>query len=276
MYVNGGEIREVLRSLLTSDSHSPTHTNGVYRAVGIIGEEHEAAGILVMLGVFLYSIKSSAFHPMFQFLCLILVWISLLFTYSAANIIVGLAFMLIVTVYKIRSFSVRSLSTVIVSLVILYSSLYTLLEIDEYVNPLLIRLSNAESWDVILSQRLEIEIFSELLAFFLGHAKGFELSEFGLISEVGLVRILYNTGMFLALPMLVIWIYPILLYINTDKAERHRIYPYVVTIYSGLATLVHYGVLFRSTNIVLFFSMYGILVNLYLSLKFKSNPVSNA
>jgi len=272
VYADGYEIRETLRHLLTSDSHSPTHTNGLYRAVGIIGEEHEAASLLVMMSAFLYSVKSSVFHPIFQSLCLILVWISLLLTYSAANIIVGLVSIMIITVYKIQKRPVKYLGIgmMIIAMLVLSIS-YNLFQINDIIQPFLTRLDNDEAWKVILSQRININIFDEFLALIVGHVKGFGISEFGLISEVGLVRILYNSSIFIFLFTALICIYPIFMYAKVDSVVKTYMFPYIVTIYSGLLTLAHYGTLFRSTNIILFFSIYGVLVNLYLSSKSVTN-----
>lgn len=274
VFANGYEIREILRHSLTSDSHAPTHTNGVYRAVGIIGDEHEAASLLIMMSAFLYSIKDGVFHPIFKYLCLVFVWLSLFLTYSAANIIVGLVSVIIITVYKInKSQSPIKFFGIFITIIAMLniSFSYNLFQINDIIQPFLVRLDNDEAWEVMLSQRININIFSELVALSVGHVQGVGVSEFGLISEVGLIRILYNSSIFMFLFTFLICIYPIFIYAKVNDAVRTHMFPYIASLYSGLLTLVHYGTLFRSTNIILFFSIYGVLINLYLSSKSVTN-----
>jgi hypothetical protein len=179
---------------------------------------------------------------------------------------------MIITVYKIQKRPVKYLGIgmMIIAMLVLSIS-YNLFQINDIIQPFLTRLDNDEAWKVILSQRININIFDEFLALIVGHVKGFGISEFGLISEVGLVRILYNSGIFIFLFTALICIYPIFMYAKVDSVVKTYMFPYIVTIYSGLLTLAHYGTLFRSTNIILFFSIYGVLVNLYLSSKSVTN-----
>ena len=51
--------------------------------------------------------------------------------------------------------------------------------------------------------------------------------------------------------------------ITSFKYTKNRMLPYVAGFYGGLFTLVHYGSILRTSNIVLFYSFFGMSIRMY-------------
>ena len=272
LFENGYEIREKLRLLIISDEHAPTHTRNIsnnlmrttYRAVGLTGEEHETASILVMLGAFLLSINNNSLKAQYRFLLIILVYASLILTASGVNVVIGFLSSLFIILYKLKylskSFIFIRLSFSVI-LVLIFFSLFPGF-LDVIAIPIS-RVTNTNSLYYIFSQQVDINLFNELLSVILGHTRSLNIAQFGIISEFAFVRAAFQSGLLLFFVTSTIWFFPLILFLRTDESTKQKMFPYIASIAAGLLTLLHYGTLFRTTNIVLFYAFFGMSIRLY-------------
>ena len=90
------------------------------------------------------------------------------------------------------------------------------------------------------------------------------MGEYGRITEIGLLRMMWETGFTSFLCFLLVIFFPALLYFTSDNFTRRAMFPYFCAVVTGLATLIHYGALFRTTNIFIFYAFYGACIRQYL------------
>ena len=113
--------------------------------------------------------------------------------------------------------------------------------------------------------------FNELAGLVIGHEGATKMGEFGRITEIGLIRMAWETGLTTILSFFLVLIFPIMLYFSSDAFTKREMFPYFCAITTGILTLLHYGALFRTTNIFIFYALYGACIRQYiLSTNFKN------
>ena len=276
----GFDLREELRAIIVPEPPDPSHTanpfnkiNGTtYRAVGLTGEEHESASILVMLSVFLLAANNQMLHLKFRILLLAMTYLALIATASAANIVMTIFASLIVIAYKFISMPKNSfliLATVLI--IIIFSSSYFPSFIDFLSIPFS-RLNNLEAIGIMFGQQLESNFIDEFIGLIVGHTRQLELSVWGPITEIAYFRILYTAGLPAFIVTNILWCIPFFYLCKADEYTREKMFAYVAAVYAGLFTLAHYGTLLRMTNIILFYSFFGMSIRMYvLSTDFINN-----
>jgi len=271
IFNNGFDLREELRGVILTEYHAPTHTfnsfsvtGTTYRAVGLTGEEHETASILVMLSAFLLAANNQILQLKFRILLLAMTYLALLLTSSAANIVMGIFASMIIIAYKLRkvtlAFTIKSIAVVLIIITIslvYFSNFVDLLSVP------FIRVANSEAIVKMLGQQLDPTFIDELISLIVGHTRQLELSVWGHITEIAYFRILYTAGLPTFIVTNLIWCIPFFYLCKADKYTREKMFAYVAAVCAGLFTLSHYGTLLRMTNIILFYSFFGMSIRMY-------------
>ncbi len=91
--------------------------------------------------------------------------------------------------------------------------------------------------------------------FWFGHGYTFD-SEF-LITEVALVKGIHQFGLIVAIIIYSVLLYPIWFYVRNPNILFKNL-PYLVPILFGFMSLLHYGSLFKITNIGIFYLFYAL------------------
>ena len=106
--------------------------------------------------------------------------------------------------------------------------------------------------------------FEAVTSMIIGYDRVSRISQIGTISESALIVLLYEMGLFTFALYFLFLLFPIYIFYKSSKILKYLMWPYLITYFSGLTTLVHYGSLFRSTSIFMFFLFYGRIFQIYL------------
>ena len=98
-----------------------------------------------------------------------------------------------------------------------------------------------------------------------GHEHLTRFSDMGRSTEASILTLLVNFGLFTMIPLILILCYPIYIFLISKKEIKREMWVPIVTVCTGLLTLWHYGSLFRSTSIFLFFAFYSMVIKKYLN-----------
>ena len=99
----------------------------------------------------------------------------------------------------------------------------------------------------------------------IGHEHLTGLSDMGYFTEVAILSMLTNFGLVTMIPLILFLCYPIYIFLISKKEIKREMWIPIVTVCTGLLTLLHYGSLFRSTSIFLFFALYSMVIKKYLN-----------
>jgi hypothetical protein len=269
----GFELREKLRYLILTENVAPSHhlnpfnridgsfnpTGTSYRSVGLTGDEHDTSCILVMLSSFLLGLNTG--YTKYKIVLLPLIYLSLFFTAATTNILIAIIIAGIMIIYKLnKKFLIKLLILTFIGLFFGYTFLPSFMD---FLTIPFMKISNKEIMGLMFSKQVESNFTDELLNILLGHTSNLQISQFGKITEFGVLRVLYNAGLFPFCSLVALWLFPLILFLKTDKYTKNRMLPYVAGFYGGLFTLVHYGSILRTSNIVLFYSFFGMSIRMY-------------
>ena len=293
------EYREQLRLMINPSQLAPTRVGIFLRSVGITGTEHETSCLLVMLITYVLALRDEYISRPSRIFLIYLSLIALLFTLSITNLIVGFFSMGLISLhyFKRKKYFQTGLLTLPFILFVFNFSLST----ENYVKgddisiaqAVYVKLSpTTGDWSAMLTMdeggkgsRLEQDgtlvcygwqkrcspFFNELAGLVIGHEGATKVGHFGRITEIGLIRMAWETGLTTMLAFFLVLIFPIMLYFSSDAFTKREMFPYFCAITTGIFTLLHYGALFRTTNIFIFYALYGACIRQYiLSTNFKN------
>lgn len=254
--MNAGGLEYLLdyNTKLYPDSFKAMSRSGEYlRVGGYIGNYHDAANILGMLSAY-YFVKFLIDREITKLMMAIIVVVAMAFTQSTANIILAIATCLIFALYVVirkGNFSVVILFLAVVFLIAFVVMLVpeTLVFTGRVVNPDFKGMATSLSVNMLFAPY-----------FWVGHGYAFN-SEF-VDTEVALLKAILQLGLAQAAILYWILIYPIYIFVK-NKSHSLTPLPYLAAIFFGFFSLLHYGSLFRSTNIVLFYAMYTLALSVY-------------
>jgi len=269
----GWEIREKLRYLVLSERVAPSHlahnflkidgsfnnSGTSYRAVGLAGDEHDTSSILVMLSAFILAVNNLKLG--YKIVLLSMAYLALFFTAATSNIIFGFLIALIIIIYKMNLFKMITMLILLVIFLLILSLI--LPGFFDFLKIPFMKFYNREIISLMFSRQVDINFASEVMNILLGHTSNLKISQFGTLSEFGFIRVLYNAGIFPFISLMSLWFFPMILFIKTDKYTRSKMFPYLAAFYGGVMTLSHYGSVLRSSNIVLFYSFFGMSIRMY-------------
>jgi len=256
-------VRPYLMSIIPSDQLEIFARIGhLYRSHGITGNYHDSANILVLVIVYILGkifYKNS--NALSLIICLISI-IGLFTTLSLANIIVCLFSVSILSLYSLQGLFKRTFIITLFSLGVVY--IFTInLEtnsFEEVFNQLNPSGSKMEAMMSFGNSSFSTSLFSLLF----GHGRSNKFSDLGQLSESALIVMLTEFGIFNFITYMMLLCYPLYLFYISNKELRSRMFVPLTVVISGLLTLSHYGSLFRSTSIFLFFAFYSIVIKEYL------------
>jgi hypothetical protein len=259
---------EVMRIPLTQISPGGetapiSHIGSLYRSHGITGHYHDSGNLLAMSSVYLmgyiFFIRKNILIVMTTLVSII----GLITTLSTANIIVSALGIFIVAFFKIDK---KIFGRFILLFLVSFSMIFiftTYLDYDwigvffEQLNPSGEKMTNMAEFGT--SSGLE-----NIISIFFGHGMNSGISDLAGITEIGLISMVLNFGILLFIPVFIILAYPIYLFIKSNKNARSKMWVPFVAFCTGLISLWHYGSVFRSTNIFIFYAFSSMVFKVYL------------
>jgi len=226
------------------------------RIGGYTGSYHDSANILGMLTSFFYTyflINKSYKYLIFSLVTLI----CLLMTLSAANILITLFCCILVTLYI---FFLRQSSALYIFIFIASLAIYFIFPMFPILTAFLDRVGSQGDYSS-MTNALSLDILGTKY-FWFGHGYAFD-SEF-LITEVAFVKAFHQFGIIIAVILFALLFYPIWFYFR-NPAKLFYSLPYLIPILFGFLSLLHYGSIFKITNIGIFYLFYALFFKTSLS-----------
>lgn len=226
-----------------------SRTGDYFRVGGYTGSHHDSANILGMLGLYYYV----NFLNNRSWLTLIIAMIALTamtFTQSAANIVFALFTCFMFTIYiavKKPTVGTSILLFVIAVIVLFIASIFP--EVFVFAD----RLGSEGDWDG-MRNKLSIDVlFTPYFWVGYGNTAGSEYIH----TEIAFLKGILEMGLVPACLFYWILICPVYIFVK-NKSQPIAALPYLAAIVFGFLSLGHYGSLFRSTNIAIFYAMYAL------------------
>jgi hypothetical protein len=269
------EFRENLRLYIDPGVLAQTRVGIFVRAVGVTGNEHDTACMLVILNTFLLAMKQDGMNKVVRIFLLYITYIALIMTLSLANIIAMFVITIFFFFYNLKRKEFLNPTFIGIPFLILILSIAQVgsnlgnTTSGENLGPgnlveALVYKSTAEGvMDIFLMSDFEVDYMEEISGIFLGHDMNSD-SSWGKKLEFAIFRLAYLSGIIGYLITLSILFFPLYLYLNSDKFTKSQMLPYLMPLLAGILTLWHYGSLIRPPNIFLFFAIYGICIRQYL------------
>lgn len=227
-----------------------------FRIGGVTGSFHDSANILGMLGVYFFIKFLISRSYKFLFMTL-LVFVAILLTYSAANIILAvficISFSLYI-MYRLKSTWIYNVMLAMFAIILLI--IYIVPELFGFID----RAGPEGDYEGMMLS-LSIGMLSSP-HFWLGHGVLFN-SEW-MFTEVAFLKGIHQFGIIPATWLYGMLIYPLWFYLKNSKRFFSAL-PNLAAIVFGFSSLLHYASLFRITNVAIFFAMYALFLTHILS-----------
>jgi len=239
-----------------------SHIAHVYRATGITGNMHDSGNLMAILVVFWFGIIMTRRGLRYVIISMPIFIVALLMTFSVSNIFAAFAGVVAIIIYQMRFIKLRNIS-VIISVLIVGGAIYLLAEYFFNFNWSLITgwtlKLRAVQWKAITTIGAS-DFWTDFFMFFAGHGFTAKISNIPFITEFAVLRMAYNSGLFTFIISLLLILYPVLCFFKSSRLTRKMMLPAVTAVGVGVLSLWHYGSVFRSTNIFLFYTMFAIAI----------------
>jgi len=225
------------------------------RVGGYTGNYHDSANILGMTGVFFFVrflLKKKLFDLIFSGGVLF----GMLLTQSATNIVVAILTILLFCGYillRIRGLKIYLYLLLAFAGVIVLDDLF-----PNIITIFVSRVGGEGDWEGMANQLDVNSLLSSIPFLLVGHGAGFGSES--IKTEIGLLKGVLQWGIVHAVVVFWILLYPVLNYVKIRSICFDAL-PSIAAIFFGFMSLLHYGSLFRITNIFLFFSFHAISLN---------------
>jgi len=245
----------------------------IYRAHGITSHYHDSGNILAMASVYCCGQAFYGKKSILKYFLALLVIVGLLSTLSLANIIAAIIGITIIGLFAYRSLFKRIFIIAVMGYALFLISTHqtgpdTYGEVFNQLDPSGVKMTAMVN---LGSSSTSARIVSMLL----GHDRSSMISDMGDRAEAAIVVMLMEFGIVTFIPLMMVLCFPIYLYFISNKELRNEMWVPYVTVLTGLLTLWHYGSLFRSTSIFLFFAfssmVFKVYVDNYYANQFKGN-----
>jgi len=225
------------------------------RIGGYTGSYHDSAQILGMITSFLYTYF--LINKTVKYLALsIITFFCLLLTLSAANILITIFCCVLATFYFL---SLKKSLVVYVFVILCFFTFYIASQYFPILTAFVDRLNTQDTEGMY--NGLSLDMFGSLF-FWIGHGYPFN-SEF-LITEVAFIKCFHQFGLVTSLLIFTLLFYPIWFYFRNPRILLTSL-PYLAPIVFGFLSLLHYGSLFKITNIAVFYLFYALFFKLSLN-----------
>ena len=232
-----------------------SRTGEFIRVGGYTGSYHDSANILGMTGVFFF-VRFLLKKKLFDLILSGGVLFSLLLTQSATNIVVAILTIFLFGGYiLLRSRGLK----IYLYLSLAFASVIVLDELFSGIMTIFVsRVGPEGDWEGMTNRLDANSLLSSFPFMLVGHAAGFGSAS--IETEIGLLKGVLQWGIVHAVVVYWILLYPVFRYVKIRSICFDAL-PSVAAISFGFMSLLHYGSLFRVTNIFLFFSFYAISLN---------------
>jgi hypothetical protein len=232
-----------------------SRTGEFFRVGGYTGSYHDSANILGMAGVFFF-VRYVLKRKLFDLILSGGVLFSMLLTQSAANIVIAIFTIFLFGGYiLLRSRGLK----IYLYLLFAFASVIVLDELFPTIMTTFVsRVGGEGDWEGMTNQLDANSLLSSIPFVLVGHGAGFGSEN--IKTEIGLLKGLLQWGIIHAVVVYWILLYPVFRYVKIRSICFDAL-PSVSAISFGFMSLLHYGSLFRVTNIFLFFSFYAISLN---------------
>ena len=253
----GAEIKNYYLMKITPPETDivPARIGNLVRSHGITGSYHDSANILTFTLIFLigdfFEKKSSKILNM---LLIFLGVFALITTLSLANVIAFFVGLLIINFSTTKYLIARTILSFGFIYVILFffNSNFNLFE---YVLPQLD--PSGVKFQAMLNTGSSTAI-QNIISFIFGHENLTNISNIGYFSEAAFVVLLSNLGIIPFITLMFLLLYPIYNYLKINSGYNNLYNVIAVSI--AILTLWHYGSLFRSTSIFIFYAVYALSI----------------
>jgi hypothetical protein len=232
-----------------------SRTGEYSRIGGCTGSYHDSANILGMLGAY-YYVKFFVCRSLKAFAMGFLVFVPMVMSHSAANIALFVLTLLLFLLYLMYSKgNVKLIFFIVLGLnafVAFFAEFPQLLSF-------LVRLGPEGDWEGMFNSLSPKMLTSPF--FWFGH--GYAFNSDYVKTEVAFLKGIFEYGVFTALLLYLVLLYPLKLFIKRRRSLN--LLPYLAPVIFGFLSLLHYGSLFRSTSIGLFYAMYSLFLSQYIS-----------
>ena len=124
------------------------------------------------------------------------------------------------------------------------------------------KITSAADWEHMTSYG-NSSFGANLFSFLFGYGQTLKISEVAHYAEQAFIKNIFEYGIFNASIFLLFLFAPVIIYvINRANLNKMDIFPYVIAVFVGFLSLWHYGSVLRTTNIFVFFSMYGQVIRM--------------
>lgn len=226
-----------------------SRTGAYLRVGGYTASYHDSANILGMLGSY-YYVKSIIDKSWLKIIIAIIALGAMTLTQSAANIIIALFTCLMFSMYiavKKPTVGIGICLLTIAFIVTFIASIFP--EVLVFTD----RVGADGDWDA-MRKNITLEIFLSP-HFWIGHGYIGVGEDLG--TEVAFLGGILQLGIVPACLLYWVLIYPAYVFF-ASKSRSFAALPYLAAIVFGFLSLMHYGSLFRSTNIAIFYAMYAL------------------
>lgn len=236
-------------------------SNNLYRPIGIMGPlPHNASQINSMLAVYwfllLFNAKSYRYFMIAfgLFICSFVAVILALVVSNAIAMLVGLGVGLIMNATHLRKNMGRLLLVAVIIVFLIW--FYGLGMAPAIIEAVAYRAdSNTGDWANMLDWR-DGSFTPDLMSFLFGH-DALMGSRLGTL-EIGLLGLIFQLGIFIALPFYYLMTYPIVRFVSSGihPSLKRQFVPEAMAILTGVLTMWHYKSLLQTPNMIVFLVIY--------------------
>jgi hypothetical protein len=228
-----------------------SRTGDFYRPAGYTGSYHDSANILGMVSC-LFFMRFLVRRKWLDLGLALFALTSLTLTQSAINIFIAIFTCVIFSIYVLVLR--RKIRTLISFLLIMIALAWLVVNFGDVITIFTKRLDAVGEGGGMLYKLDMSSLMSSVPFFFIGHASAFG-SEI-IHTEIGHLKLLFQLGIVHTLILYWILFYPILRF-KKVRSFCFDSLPGVAALFFGIMSMLHYGSLFRSTNILLFYAIYA-------------------
>ena len=254
----------------TNNSVIFSRIGSIYRAHGITANYHDSGNILTMVSVYSFGYTFYKKTSILTICLTLLILLGLFSTLSTANIIAAIVCIIIISLFSYRGLFKRIFIIAVMGYALLFFSTFQI-EPDAY-EDVFNQLDPSGSKMNAMMNLGSSSASERIISMLFGHERSSGISDMGYYSEAAIVVMLMEFGIVTFIPLMLFFCYPIYIFLISNKEIRREMWVPFVTVLTGLLTFWHYGSLFRSTSIFLFFAFYSMVIKKYLNRRL---PYSN-
>jgi len=216
-----------------------------------------------MVSVFFIGNSFNKKLSIFSILLTLVLLLGLLSTLSTSNIVAAIVGILIISLFSYRGLFKRIFIIAFMGYALLFI-LTSQIEPDMY-EVIFSQFDPSGEKMTAMMNFGSSSILENSISILIGHEHLSGLSNMGQFTEFAILSMLTNFGLVTMIPLISLLCYPIYIFLISKKEIKREMWIPFVTVCTGLLTLWHYGSLFRSTSVFLFFAFYSMVIKKYLN-----------